>query len=307
MNYWWVNHKQTHSEEIDGGYIWSPKKNANGSNNNSYNNMPKTSVGDIVFSFAYAEIRAIGKIIELCKTSPKPSEFGSKGDNWNEKGWLVKISWSAIDEPFRAKDNIAIIRPHLANKYAPIQGNGNGNQGCYLAQISEELADVLFTLSCRDQAEMIEAEKVKLDDIATQKIEQNESLTQSEKEQLIKARRGQGKYKRNLEKIESKCRITGLEDKHFLIASHSKPWSKSNNIEKIDGNNGFLFSPHADRLYDRGWISFSNDGELLISEPRVIEILNTWGIEYPQNIGSLSEQQKFYVTYHRDNIFCGGK
>jgi len=39
--YWWVNHKQTHKQEITGGYIWSPKKNANGRTNNSYDNMPK--------------------------------------------------------------------------------------------------------------------------------------------------------------------------------------------------------------------------------------------------------------------------
>ena len=25
MNYWWVNHNQTHTSEIEGGYIWSPK------------------------------------------------------------------------------------------------------------------------------------------------------------------------------------------------------------------------------------------------------------------------------------------
>ena len=29
-SYWWVNHKQTYRQETDGGYIWSPKANANG-------------------------------------------------------------------------------------------------------------------------------------------------------------------------------------------------------------------------------------------------------------------------------------
>ncbi|MCL1048922.1 hypothetical protein L2755_04665 [Shewanella abyssi] len=308
MRYWWVNHKQTHREEIDGGYIWSPKKNANGANNNSYNNMPKTSVGDIVFSFAFAEIRAIGEVVDSCASASKPSEFGSKGDNWNNEGWLVKVKWKMIDIPFRAKDHIAQIRPLLASKYAPIQQNGNGNQSCYLASITDELALLLYSLAGQKNKTKIDvdAEEIlrdKQENTIVQQIEQDISLMQTEKEQLIKSRRGQGKYRRNLELLESKCRVTGLDDKRFLVASHSKPWRNSNNLEKLDGYNGFLFSPHIDRLYDRGWISFSDNGELLIIEPHIRNILKAWGVPYPFNIGSFTYQQKIYLAYHREFVF----
>lgn len=50
MQFWWVNHKQTFKAETSGGYIWSPKRNKDDSFNKSYENMTKTSVGDLVLS-----------------------------------------------------------------------------------------------------------------------------------------------------------------------------------------------------------------------------------------------------------------
>ena len=36
MRFWWVNQNQTYRHEIQGGYLWSPKKNANGARNPFY-------------------------------------------------------------------------------------------------------------------------------------------------------------------------------------------------------------------------------------------------------------------------------
>ncbi|CAM2928469.1 HNH endonuclease [Moritella viscosa] len=305
--YWWVNHKQTHTEEISGGYIWSPKKNTNGAKNHSYDNMPRTSVGDTVFSFAYAEIKGIGQVIEACCSVPKPSEFGHKGEYWDDDGWLVKIKWTMLDKPYRVKDNIAQIKHLLPEKYSPIQQNGNGNQGCYLASITAELASVLFTLAGQEIKPHLtigfDEELDKKENVVLQQLEQDTSLTETEKEQLVKARRGQGKYRRNLEKIESCCRVTGLANKQFLVASHSKPWRVSSNFEKLDGNNGFLLSPHIDRLFDRGWISFEDNGELIIAEHSIIEVLKSWAVSYPLNVNSFTDNQKKYLAYHREEVF----
>ena len=43
MVFWWVNHKQTYRQETDGGYLWSPKANANGAKNISYDNLTRSS------------------------------------------------------------------------------------------------------------------------------------------------------------------------------------------------------------------------------------------------------------------------
>ena len=50
MAFWWVNHKQTRNHEVRGGYLWSPMRNANGAINQTYENMTRTRVGDVVFS-----------------------------------------------------------------------------------------------------------------------------------------------------------------------------------------------------------------------------------------------------------------
>ncbi|PTP78645.1 HNH endonuclease [Vibrio splendidus] len=304
--YWWVNHKQTHKEEIGGGYIWSPKKNTNGAKNNSYDNMPKTSVGDIVFSFANAEIKAVGTVVEPCLSSGKPDEFGSKGDYWDHEGWLVKIKWDMLERPFRAKKHISQIAPLLPEKYSPIQQNGNGNQSCYLASITLELANVLLDISGYTKQEDylgfdedIEGQENRI----AEQLGSENTISETEKEQLVKARRGQGKFRQNLELIESSCRVTGLSDKRFLIASHSKPWRVSTNQEKLDGNNGLLLSPHIDKLFDKGWISFTDEGDLLVSEEYVKAILSSWGVAYPLNVGKFNANQRIYLTYHREHIF----
>ena len=50
MAFWWVNHKQTVRQETEGGYIWSPKRNANGAKNVSCDNLVRCQVGNVVFN-----------------------------------------------------------------------------------------------------------------------------------------------------------------------------------------------------------------------------------------------------------------
>jgi hypothetical protein len=46
MRYWWVNQNQTYKHEVGGGYLWSPKRNANGARNPFYESMREVSPGD---------------------------------------------------------------------------------------------------------------------------------------------------------------------------------------------------------------------------------------------------------------------
>jgi len=211
-----------------------------------------------------------------------------------------------LKSPFRAKDNIALLLPYLNDKYAPIQSNGNGNQGCYLASISTELAEVLFALSNADIGKYVVSlvdELWQEEELATQAIEQDTSIDQTTKKQLVDSRRGQGKYRRNLALFENQCRVTGMTDKRFLIASHSKPWSKSKNDEKLDGNNGFFFSPHVDKLYDNGWMTFEANGDAVFADNTIVDALKQWDITLPINIGELNDEQQSYLAYHREHVF----
>ena len=66
MHYWWVNQNQAHRQEIQGGYLWSPKRNANGARNPFYESMCEVSPGEVVFSFVDTRIAAIGIARSYC-------------------------------------------------------------------------------------------------------------------------------------------------------------------------------------------------------------------------------------------------
>ena len=61
------------------------------------------------------------------------------------------------------------------------------------------------------------------------------------------------------------CPITDVNDERLLVASHIKPWAKCSDKEKIDPNNGFMFTPTYDKLFDRGFISFDDNKRMLVS------------------------------------------
>ncbi len=308
MTSWWVNHKQTFKEEIEGGYIWSPTRNKDGSRNQTYLNLKAVKIGDIVFSYALGAIGAVGVVEREYIDSERPKAFGKDGEQWDKNGWLVQIWWIVFKEPFRPKDYLQTIVPLLADKYSPIQDNGDGNQKCYLASINDELGRLLLSISQNHNSgidEFIEAaEQSVLDDVAERELAK-QAFAATEKEQLIKARRGQGIFRINLEKIEKGCRLTGVDDERLLIASHIKPWRVSDNFEKLDGNNGLLLSPHVDRLFDRGWLGFSDKGEILFSSYRTALAMKAWGLDPAKNVGSFNERQRLYLNFHRSNIFKG--
>ena len=59
---------------------------------------------------------------------------------------------------------------------------------------------------------------------------------------------------------------THVDRAEHLVASHCKSWREcANAYERLDGENGLMLTPTIDHLFDRGFISFENNGELLIS------------------------------------------
>lgn len=48
MRYWWVNQNQTYRHEIDGGYLWSPKRKTNEQRNPFYESMREVAPGDVI-------------------------------------------------------------------------------------------------------------------------------------------------------------------------------------------------------------------------------------------------------------------
>jgi hypothetical protein len=124
-----------------------------------------------------------------------------------------------------------------------------------------------------------------------------------ERERLVMARRGQGVFRHNVEQIENSCRVTGLRDSQHLRASHIKPWKDSNDVEKVDGHNGLLLSPHVDHLFDRGWILFEDNGALVPSPKLDVLVLQSWRIEPDRVLRPFLPRQIEYLEFHRELVF----
>ncbi|CAB4852393.1 unannotated protein [freshwater metagenome] len=131
-------------------------------------------------------------------------------------------------------------------------------------------------------------------------------LTETEKRQLVNARVGQGLFKNNVRLNEHACRITGIEQLHHLRASHIKPWKDSTNEEKLHGCNGLMLAPHVDHLFDRGFISFADDGDLLVSDQMETSVLNAWSIGVPRNVGAFNVDQQHFLSHHRSHVLLTG-
>lgn len=319
MRYWWVNHKQTFDHEVGKGYIWCPKRKRNGTQNHFYETLREVQQGDLIFSFANAHLQAVGVARLACYSCPRPDEFGKVGEAWDRMGWRVDVGFRRFAHPLRISSVVEKIVHFLPQRYSPIQTNGHGNQGAYLAEISRPFATVLLDLAdpmllgllsnsaseVRDTLSTDPVVLIEWEDTLQAKIAANNTIPETTRRALIFARKGQGKFKENVARFERQCRLTQVDNPGHLIASHIKPWRESDDEERLSGGNGLLLTPSIDHLFDRGFISFADEGEVLISPVADLRSLSRMGVQCDNPIftGRFNEDQKYFLDYHRKEIF----
>lgn len=125
-------------------------------------------------------------------------------------------------------------------------------------------------------------------------------LTITEKASLINSRLGQGKFRKRLVEYWGGCAVTGYRDSRFLVASHIKPWAKSNDRERIDPYNGLLLLPNIDKVFDMGYVSFKTSGAILISER--LDDCAVFGVNPAMSL-TLRDEHIPYLDFHRENCF----
>jgi len=151
----------------------------------------------------------------------------------------------------------------------------------------------------------VEATEVVDNDEVVSVIKGYDTLEETERRAIVKSRIGQGIFRKELiKKYDSRCIITGINEKKLLIASHIKPWAASTNTERLSSENGLLLSPTFDKLFDCGLISFADSGKILISSQLSNEVVNRLHISTTDlfNIKA-STELKQNLEYHRDIVF----
>lgn len=289
---WWLNHSQSHKWELEGGYIWSPQVGPGDVQRQGWLNVGEVLPGDRVFSYAKGMLRAVGIAKSKPYNEPPPSVGHS---SWSGAGWKVDVDWRPLKEPFSATTLIELVRPYLPKRNSPLKPNGHANL-IYLSEISSQFAEIIVSMA--DHRDIGLA-----DDLDRRQIIESEPDI-TVREALYLARVGQGRFRDRVADVEQACRLTKVSDRSYLVASHIKPWRACSNFERLDGHNGLLLAPHVDRLFDRGAISFADNGDLLIRDSSVVEVMESWGLPTATvNVGSFSTQQKAYLHHHRKHIF----
>lgn len=124
---------------------------------------------------------------------------------------------------------------------------------------------------------------------------------------ISKARKGQREYRVKLLEQCPFCPITLVSDDRLLIASHIKPYRKSTPEEQIDPYNGFMFTPTFDKLFDQGFMSFTNNKKMVLSPFLSNMTYSKLKISNNKIIPKLvmDNERECYLEYHREKIFKG--
>ena len=133
-----------------------------------------------------------------------------------------------------------------------------------------------------------------------QKVKEDQGISQTEKESIIKARVGQGVFRQKLIGYWKGCSVTACKTNSLLIASHIKPWKNSTNEQRLDVFNGLLLIPNLDKLFDKGYISFDDHGAVICSSFIPQSELEKLGVTPKMHLMSLETQHLTYLKYHRD-------
>lgn len=280
--------------------------------------MREVSPGDVIFSFSDTYIKAIGIASSHAYESPKPLEFGQAGAYWENIGWRVDVRFIELRGSIRPVEHMAQLAEKLPERYAPLQPNGNGLQGVYLTLLPNDFATALVDMIGREARVIVDGLRVadavesspavgqmEWENHEIEVVLSNNEIPETTRQALVLARRGQGLFKQNVQRIERECRVTKIDRIEHLRASHCKPWRDSSNNERLDAENGLLLSPDVDHLFDRGFISFEDTGNVLISPVAHQESIRKMGLEEAlrKNVGGFTDGQKSYLSFHRENVF----
>ncbi len=119
------------------------------------------------------------------------------------------------------------------------------------------------------------------------------------------ARIGQDRFRKHLIALwGEKCSISDYDNLKFLTACHIKPWNDSTSEEKGDPDNGLLLTPCYHELFDKGYISFDDDGGIVLSKKLMTDDVDSLSIDKSAKLRQeLTIDQKRYLEFHRENIY----
>ncbi|MET0265882.1 MAG: HNH endonuclease signature motif containing protein [Duganella sp.] len=295
MEFYWVNIGATHKTVIDQHFLWAPKSSVNKVGNEVtrlfWDNVGKVRQGDIIFCCYDQRISflAIADGDSYTEERPIARSFGE----WDAIGNRVDVQIVELDRRVHRDEISSEFIARFNNRSVPslFSNQATLNQ-IYMAHLPADAG--MFLLEAVNQTARCEEAFISSGSSEPAKI------SATTREALVMARVGQGRFRADLiKRWGGKCALTGLQNVNLMVASHINSWALSNNVERLDVDNGLLLAPHIDRLFDQGLISFSGDGMLQISPNLSGDDRLIFGLDKFTRIMTLSGGNLSYLERHR--------
>ena len=121
----------------------------------------------------------------------------------------------------------------------------------------------------------------------------------------VRQRVGQADYREDLFSLwGGTCAVTGLAEPALLRASHAKPWRDATDDERLDPYNGFPLAIPLDALFDAGWITFADDGSLLLSSKLDSAAVPVFALTPDLCLRKAPSSRHLpYLAWHRDHVY----
>jgi hypothetical protein len=228
-------------------------------------------------------------------------------DGWHDNIFYYTGAGQSGDMEFK-RGNKALLEHSSNNKKVMLfesDGTGYVEHICELSYIGFELFETPDTHGINRTGIKFRFAKIG-DDLPIEEINEfqigsSNRPNRTERRGLVTSRVGQNWYRiKILEKWNNKCAVTGITSKAILIASHIVPWKDSNEVERLDPENGILLSPNLDSLFDKYLISFRDSGEIILSDKFSIEDYKNLGVFNKMKLSTVTNGMKAYLKRHRE-------
>ncbi|MCB5228214.1 HNH endonuclease, partial [Alishewanella sp. 16-MA] len=210
------------------------------------------------------------------------SYLGAVGGVLNEMAFRHQLTLTELTKINSFHEYQLVTTPlYILEEFREKDQRGNKMYSCALRSYGEFLAEL-------GQIDVT---------VDVEEILKSEELNSTQKSVLVSARVGQGQFRQSLLLEWEGCAVTGYPMPEMLVASHIKPWRASNNTERLDPANGLLLMANLDKAFDRGFISFADNGLIMIAQ--ALEQPEVLGVRPDMRL-TLRPANRKYLHYHRE-------
>jgi len=288
MAYWIVYQGNSWDRARRGGYLWAPKTGKKGQTQAYWATMERVAPGDLIFSGVDNALRAVAEATLPAYTAERPDPIDDQF--WYGDGWRLDVSYTDLPEPMFYRDWVPDVLNEMPPIHSPFHSGGKPNQG-YLYELPNSVGEHIIGLARQLGVDLA----AQADQAAP--IEKG---TETTRQQLTAARIGQGKFRKDLLATWSgACAVLGVTRPELLRASHIKPWTSSNNVERLDPANGLLLSAMYDAAFDALLLSFADDGALVLAPDFPVSEAVAAGIDPAATINIADPKTRGYLAEHR--------